>query len=82
VVHPAKQGGLVLILLAIALLLVGGGFFPPVIALVSGLAGTQINRPLRGKPGGLTRFVAKMWPWPLVLSVYIAYAHDAVYQGA
>jgi hypothetical protein len=64
---PRKQGGLVLILLAIALLLVGGGFFPPVIALVGGLAGMRINRPLNGKPGGLTRFAAKLWPWPLVI---------------
>ena len=44
-----RQGGLVLILLAIALLLVGGGFFPPV----------------NGKPGGLTRSAARLWPWPL-----------------
>jgi len=62
-----KQGGLVLILLAIALLLVGGGFFPPVIALVGGLAGSQINRPLNGLPSGFTRFAAKLWPWPLVI---------------
>lgn len=62
-----KRGGLILILLAIALLLVGGGIFPPVIALVGGLAGTHINRPLNGKPGGLTRFAASLWPWPLVV---------------
>jgi hypothetical protein len=62
-----KQGGLILILLAVALLLVGGGFFPPVIALVGGLAGTQINRPLNARPGGFIRFAAKLWPWPLVI---------------
>jgi hypothetical protein len=62
-----KQGGLVLILLAIALLLVGGGFFPPAIAIVGGLAGSQINRPLKTQSGGLTRFAAKLWPWPLVI---------------
>jgi hypothetical protein len=47
--------------------LVGGGIFPPVIALIGGLAGTHINRPLNGKPGGLTRFAASLWPWPLVI---------------
>lgn len=112
-----RQGGLVLILLSIALLLFGGGFFPPIIALVGGLAGTQINRPLSGRPTTLTRFVARLWPWTLVifvswtlgqfpvgyffndflkgimyfsllliltslpLSVYTAYAHDAVEQS-
>jgi hypothetical protein len=62
-----KYGGLVLILLSIALLLFGGGFFPPIIALFGGLAGTQINRPLRGESSSITRFVAKLWPWPLVI---------------
>ena len=109
-----KHGGLILILISIALLLFGGGFFPPVIALVGGLAGTKINRPLSGQPISLTRFAAKLWPWPLVifltwvlgqfpvgyffndflksimyfgmllilvslpLSVYVAYARDAI----
>jgi hypothetical protein len=62
-----RRGGLTLILLSIALLLFGGGFFPPVIALVGGLAGTKINRPLSGQISGLTRFAAKLWPWPLVI---------------
>jgi hypothetical protein len=64
-----KYGGLGLILLSIALLLCGGGFFPPLIGLIGGAAGTQIHRPLGGKPGALTRFAAKLWPWPLVLLV-------------
>jgi len=62
-----KHGGLILILLSIALLLFGGGFFPPIIALVGGLAGTKINKPLSGNPSSLTRFAAKLWPWPLVI---------------
>jgi hypothetical protein len=45
-----KHGGWVQMALSILLLLFGGGFFPPIIALVGGLAGTQINRPLSGKP--------------------------------
>jgi len=112
-----KHGGLVLILLSMALLLFGGGFFPPLIGIIGGAAGTRINRPLRGNPGRVTRFAAKLWPWPLVvlmvwllgqfpvghffndflkgimgfgllliltllpLSVYTAYAHDAVGQS-
>lgn len=62
-----KHGGLTLILLSIALLLFGGGFFPPLISLIGGAAGTQINRPLTGQPGSLTCFAAKLWPWPLVI---------------
>lgn len=64
-----KHGGLVLILLSIALLLFGGGFFPPLISLIGGAAGTQINRPITDQPGSLTRFAAKLWPWPLAILV-------------
>lgn len=62
-----KRGGLVLILLSVALLLFGGGLFPPLIGLIGGAVGTQINRPVGGKPGGLTRLAARLWPWPLVI---------------
>jgi hypothetical protein len=62
-----RHGGLVLILLSIALLLFGGGLFPPLIGVIGGAAGTQINRPLRGKPGRVTRTAARLWPWPLVI---------------
>jgi hypothetical protein len=64
-----KHGGAILILLSIALLLFGGGIFPPLIGLVGGAAGTQINKPLTGKPGSLTQFAAKLWPWPLVIFI-------------
>jgi hypothetical protein len=63
----SRHGGVVLILLSIAFLLFGGGFFPPIIGIVGGLAGTQINRSLSGRPGIITRFAAKLWPWPLVI---------------
>jgi hypothetical protein len=63
-----KYGGLGLILLSVALLLFGGGIFPPVIGIVGGIAGVKINKPLTGKQlGSLTRFTAKLWPWPLVI---------------
>jgi hypothetical protein len=62
-----KQGGLVLMLLSVALLLFGGGLFPLLIGIIGGAAGTQINKSLTREPGGITRFAAKLWPWPLVL---------------
>ncbi|MFN2286150.1 MAG: hypothetical protein ACK2UQ_17175 [Anaerolineae bacterium] len=62
-----KRGGLVLMLLSVALLLFGGGLFPLLIGIIGGAAGTQINKPLTWEPGGITRFAAKLWPWPLVL---------------
>ena len=62
-----KNGGTILILSSVVLLLLGGGFFPPLIGLVGGAAGTQINKPLTGKPGSLTHWAAKLWPWPLVI---------------
>jgi hypothetical protein len=65
-----KHGGLVLILLSIALLLVGGGLFPPVIGIVAGLVATRINAPLTRQPshlyGKILRFLSRLWPWPLV----------------
>jgi len=64
-----KHGGWVKMVLSVLLLLFGGGFFPPIIAFVGGLAGTQINRPLAGQPARLTRYAAKLWPWSLVIFV-------------
>jgi hypothetical protein len=64
-----KHGGLVLTLLSIIFLLAGGGFFPPMIGLAGGVAGMQINRTVTGKPGSITRFMAGLWPWPLVIFV-------------
>jgi hypothetical protein len=62
-----KNGGLVLILLALAMLLVGGGIFPPAIGMLTGILGMRINSPLPG--GRAPRFAAarnfpgKVWPW-------------------
>lgn len=64
-----RHGGWVQMAISILMLLFGGGFFPPIIAFVGGLAGTQINRPLSGQPSRLTRFVARLWPWSLVVFV-------------
>jgi hypothetical protein len=62
----SKNGGIVLMLLSIALLLIGGGLFPPVIGIVAGVVATKINAPLTRQPGSVLRFFAKLWPWPLV----------------
>lgn len=63
-----KHGGTVLILLSVALLLFGGGLFPPLIGIVGGIAGRKINKPVPEKQIGITlRFLAKLWPWPLVI---------------
>jgi hypothetical protein len=64
-----KHGGVVLLLLSLAQLLLGGGFFPPLIGLVGGIAGTRVLKSISGQPSGLTRFVARLWPWPLVILV-------------
>jgi len=61
-----KHGGIVLILLSIALLLVGGGLFPPVIGIIAGVVGTWISAPLTRQTGSVLRFLAKLWPWTLV----------------
>ena len=74
-----EQGGLVLILLCVILLLCGGGFFPPLFGVIGGAAGTQINKPLGGRPaGGVLRFAAKLWPWPLVIFVGWAFGQFPV----
>lgn len=62
-----KRGGLVLILLSIALLLVGGGLFPPLIGVIAGLIGTRINAPVTRQPTRLTSFLARLWPWSMIV---------------
>jgi hypothetical protein len=62
-----KNGGLVLILLSIAMLLVGGGFGPPLLGIIMGAAATRINAPLTWWRAHLSvgsrRFLGKLWPW-------------------
>lgn len=66
-----KHGGLVLMLLSVALLLFGGGIFPPVIAFIAGLVSTRINTPLiwwrTHLSDGVVHFLAALWPWPLAI---------------
>jgi len=62
-----KRGGLVLILLSVAMLLVGGGFGPPLIGILAGVAGFGINAPLtwwqNHLPAKVRRVLAGLWPW-------------------
>ncbi len=62
-----EHGGLILICVSVVFLVFGGGFFPPLIGIIGGAAATQINRPLSGRPGTITRTVGKWWPVPLVV---------------
>jgi hypothetical protein len=64
-----RAGGLVLILSAVPMLLFGGGIFPPLIAIVAGAVGTQIQRQAphgTGAPGPGARVLAHLWPWTLI----------------
>jgi hypothetical protein len=56
-----RHGGLGLILLSVALLLFGSGFGPPLISIIGGAVGTQINRPLGREPGRITGLAARLW---------------------
>jgi hypothetical protein len=61
-----KNGGLVMILLSIAMLLAGGGIFPPVFGVLIGAVATRIHAPVSSKVhqlDGFRRFLAKLWPW-------------------
>jgi hypothetical protein len=62
-----KNGGLIMILLSIAMLLVGGGIFPPIFGIISGAVGTRINAPLSWWRAhfsvGFKHFLKKLWPW-------------------
>jgi hypothetical protein len=63
-----ERGGLLLVLLSIALLLFGGGLFPPLIGIIGGSAALFINKPIvNHEPGGFLRSTAVLWPWPLVV---------------
>lgn len=66
------RGGLVLILLSLAMLLVGGGVGPPVIGILAGVAGLGIGSPLDGwrrrLSPGLRRALAALWPWVFALA--------------
>lgn len=62
-----KNGGLIMMLLSIAMLLVGGGIFPPIFGILIGAVATRIHAPASSskvyRSDGFRRFLAKFWPW-------------------
>jgi hypothetical protein len=62
-----RRGGLVLILLSVALLMVGGGFGPPLFGILAGVAATGINAVnvwiLPGFMIGARNVLAAIWAW-------------------
>ena len=62
-----KNGGLIMILLSIAMLLVGGGIFPPLLGIIIGAVGTRIYAPLTWWRAhlsvGFRNFLKKLWSW-------------------
>ncbi|MDD5468828.1 MAG: hypothetical protein PHS96_13580 [Anaerolineales bacterium] len=62
-----KNGGLIMMLLSIAMLLVGGGIFPPIFGILIGAVATRIHAPGSSskayRSDGFRRFLAKLWPW-------------------
>ena len=61
-----KHGGLVLILLSIAMLLAGAGFAPPILGILAGAAGLGIHAHKwwgNRLPINFQQFLAKSWPW-------------------
>lgn len=70
-----KNGGVVLILLSIALLLVGGGLAPIPLGIIAGAAATRINAPLTWWRAHLSvnarRLLAKVWPWSFIASLVL-----------
>jgi hypothetical protein len=64
-----RHGGLILVLLSVAMLLFGAGLSPPVLGVALGIAATRIGAPLgwwrTRVPAGARRFLATLWPWAL-----------------
>ena len=68
-----KNGGLILLLLSIAMLLVGGGFAPPIIGILASMAGLGINSPYHWwrahLPVSVRQVLAQLWPWIFAICV-------------
>ncbi|MGF1507274.1 MAG: hypothetical protein ACFB51_19425 [Anaerolineae bacterium] len=66
-----KRGSLVLLGLSIAMLLVGGGFLAPFYGIVASAVSTRIAPQRRPAGNAVTRGLAVLWPWLLI--VYFAW---------
>ncbi|HTP09837.1 MAG TPA: hypothetical protein VMP08_16385 [Anaerolineae bacterium] len=62
-----KNGGWIQILLSVCMLLTGGGFAPPIMGILSGVAGLGINASYtwwrKHLSAGVRHGLAKAWPW-------------------
>src|SRR5579859_506273 len=65
-----QNGGLVLILLAIAMLVAGGGIFPPILGIIIGALGTRITAPLTWWRSHLSarprHLLGAAWSWSFI----------------
>jgi len=68
-----RHGGLVMVLLSVAMLLVGGGFGPPLLGTILAVPASKINAPLtwwRARlSDGARRALAALWPWLLAIAL-------------
>jgi hypothetical protein len=63
-----RHGGLVMMLLAVAMLLFGGGIFPPVLGFFIGIAAAGLRaKPNASAPRGLNRIAGQGWAWIFAL---------------
>lgn len=77
-----NRGGVVLILLSIALLLFGGGLFPSFIGVIAGTIGTHIHKPLTWwqahAESALTHILAKLYPWAVIAYLAVVFGQIVV----
>ena len=70
-----KYGALVFMFLSVILWLVGGGFAPLFMAVFGFIAASRIDSPLNywrtRLSGFLKRFLAMLWPWPIIIYVVV-----------
>ena len=74
-----RGGGLVLILLSVALLLVGGGFGPSLIGLILGIAALRMHSVPRRTSRSFLSPLARLWPWLVGVGVV---AYLGLFPGA
>ena len=74
-----RGGGLVLILLSVALLLVGGGFGPSLIGLILGIAALRMHSVPRRTSRRFLWPLARLWPWLVGVGVV---AYLGLFPGA
>jgi hypothetical protein len=68
-----KNGGLIMMLLSSVMLLVGGGIFPPVFAMLTGLAASRMYTTASSlkaqRADGWRHVLARLWPWSYAVCV-------------